>query len=106
MRGHFSLADKQAELPGAGQGLAHRGELPADAFCRSQSALSDAALAEGAGAAVCALCVGHREDRGTGAEGLQPRSNPSVASQLSLPLPFPMLFSVLPPFDLILREKV
>lgn len=102
MRGHFSLADKQAELPGAGQGLAHWGELPADAFCRSQSA----ALAEGAGAAVCALCVGHREDRGTGAEGLQPRSNPSAASQLSLPLPFPMLFSVLPPFDLILREKV
>lgn len=100
------MADKQAELPGAGQGLAHWGELLADVFCRSQSALSDAALAEGAGAAVCTPCVGHREDKGTGAEGLQPRSNPSATSQLSFPLPFPLLFSVLPPFDLIFVENV
>lgn len=42
---------------------------------------------------------------GAGVRGLQPRSNSSETSHFLPPFPFPLFFSVLPPFDLILREK-
>jgi len=42
---------------------------------------------------------------GAGVRGLQPSSNSSKISHFLSPLPFPLLFSVLPPFDLILTEK-
>lgn len=87
--------------------MLHFRELLADAFYKSQSALFDAlisAWAEGACAAVHTPCAGHREDR-AGVGGLQPRSNSSKTSHFLSSLPFPLLFSVLPPFDLILMEK-